>query len=75
MQKKSLTEAKHFTREIRLIIVVSKVRTAEVIKKGVLPIDVSSICIKFENFMQVGCRDQGQHFKCTKYCRKPIILP
>lgn len=55
MEKKPSTEAKHFTREIRLIIVVSKVRTAEVIKEGVLPIDVSSICIKFEEFIQDGC--------------------
>ena len=55
MQKKSLTEAKHFTREIRLIIAVSKVRTAEVMKEGVLPIDMSSISIKFEEFIQDGC--------------------
>ena len=47
----------------------------EIIKMGVVKIDVSSICIKFENFMQAGCRDQGLHHERTVYCRKPIILP
>ena len=30
---------------------------AEIIKMGVVTIGVSSIGIKFENFMQAGCRD------------------
>ena len=29
----------------------------EIIKVGVVTIDVQSIGIKFENFMQAGCRD------------------
>ena len=37
--------------------------------------DVLSIGIKFENFMQAGCRDLGSHHGRTVYCRKPIILP
>ena len=39
-----------------------------------MTIDVLSIGIKFENFMQAGCRDQGLHRGHTVYCRKPIIL-
>ena len=39
----------------------------EIIKVGVVTIDMSSIGIKFENFMQAGCRDQGSHFGLTKY--------
>ena len=35
--------------------------STEMIKVGVVTIDVSSIGIKFENFMQAGCRDQGSH--------------
>ena len=45
------------------------------IKVGVMTIDVSSIGIKFENFMQAGCRDQGAHHRRTVYCQNPIILP
>ena len=48
---------------------------AETIKVGVVTIDMSSIGIKFENFMQAGCRDLGSHHGRTMYCRKPIILP
>ena len=33
----------------------------EIIKAGVVTIDVSSIGIEFENFMQAGCRDLGLH--------------
>ena len=47
----------------------------EIIKVGVVTIEVSSIGIKFENFMQAGCRDFGSHPSRTVYCRKPIILP
>ena len=47
----------------------------EVIKVRVVTIDVSGIGIKFENFMQAGCRDLGLHRRPTVYCRKPIILP
>ena len=47
----------------------------EVIEVQVVTIDMSSIGIKFENFMQAGCRDLGSHRRCTVYCRKPIILP
>ena len=36
---------------------------------------MSSIGIKFENFMQEGCRDLGWHLGRIVYCRKPIILP
>ena len=32
---------------------------SEIIKVVVVPIDMSSIGIKFEEFMQAGCRDQG----------------
>ena len=34
---------------------------------GVVTIDVSSIGIKFENFMQAGCRDQGVYFAPWAY--------
>ena len=44
----------------------------EIIKVGIVTINVLSIGIKFENFMQAGCRDQSG---CTVYCQKPIILP
>ena len=47
----------------------------EIIKVGVVKIDMPSIGIKFENFMQAGCRDLGSHRGRTVYCRKPIILP
>ena len=40
-----------------------------------MTIDVLSIGIKFENFMQAGCKDLGLHRGRTVYCRKPIILP
>ena len=33
----------------------------EIIKVGVVTIDVSSIGTKFENFVQAGCRDLGSH--------------
>ena len=42
---------------------------------GVMTIDMSSIGIKFENFMQAGCRDQGSHHGRNVYCRNPISLP
>ena len=35
--------------------------TTEIIKVGIVTIDVSSIGKKFENFVQVGCRDLGSH--------------
>ena len=41
----------------------------------VLTIDMLHIGIKFENFMQAGCRDQGLHRGRTVYCQKPISLP
>ena len=47
----------------------------EMIRLGVVTIDVSSIGIKFENFMQADCRDQGLHCWRTVYCQKLIILP
>ena len=31
-----------------------------------MTIDVSSIGIKFENFMQAGCRDQGLYLGCAR---------
>ena len=40
-----------------------------------MTIDASSIGIKFENFMQAGCKDQGLRRGRTVYCQKPIILP
>ena len=33
-----------------------------------MTIDVSSIGIKFENFMQAGCRDLGLLRGCTVFC-------
>ena len=48
---------------------------AEMIKVGVVTIDMSSIGMKFENFEQVGCRDQGSHCGHTIHYQKPIILP
>ena len=48
---------------------------AELIKDGVVKVDVSSIGTKFENFVQAGCRDLGSHGSRNVYCRKPIILP
>ena len=41
---------------------------------GVVTIDMSSIGIKFENFMQADCRDQTLYRGRTVYCQKPIIL-
>ena len=40
------------------------------IKVGLVTIDVSSIGIKFKNFLQVGL-----HLGRTLYCQKPIIRP
>ena len=34
---------------------------SDITKVGVVTIDVLSIGIKFEKFMQAGCRDQGLH--------------
>ena len=48
---------------------------SELIKDGVVKVDVSSIGTKFENFVQAGCRDLGLHRSRNVYCRKPIILP
>ena len=48
---------------------------AELIKDGVVKVDVSSIGTKFENFVQAGCRDLGSHRSRNVYCRKPIIVP
>ena len=42
---------------------------AEIIKVGVVTIDMLSIGTKFENFLQAGCRLR------TVYCGKPIIQP
>ena len=39
----------------------------ELIKDGVVKIDVSSIGTKFENFVQAGCRDIGSHRGHTGY--------
>ena len=47
----------------------------ELIKDGVVKVDVSSIGTKFENFVQAGCRDLGSHRSRNVYCQKPIILP
>ena len=47
----------------------------ELIKDGVVKVDVSSIGTKFENFVQAGCRDFGSHRSRNVYCRKLIILP
>ena len=47
---------------------------AEIIKVGVVTIDMLSIGTKFENFVQAGCRDLGLNRGCTVYCRKPIFL-
>ena len=47
----------------------------ELIKDGVVKVDVSSIGTKFEGFVQAGCRDLGSHRSRNVYCRKPIILP
>ena len=33
----------------------------ELIKDGVVKVDVSSIGTKFENFVQAGCRDLSSH--------------
>ena len=37
------------------------IAVTEIIKVGVATIDMLSIGMKFENFMQAGCRDQGSH--------------
>ena len=39
--------------------IFSSVLNSAMIKVGVVTIDMSSIGIKFENFMQAGCMDQG----------------
>ena len=44
----------------------------EVIKVRVVTIDVPSIGIKFENFMQAGCRDLGSQ-PCT--AESPLFCP
>ena len=46
------------------------VKHSAVIFEGIVPIDVLSIGIMFEGFMQADCRDQGahnvlQHFACN----------
>ena len=38
---------------------------SELIKNGVVKVDVSSIGTRFENFVQAGCRDLGLHCGCT----------
>ena len=48
---------------------------AEIIKVGVVTIDVSSIGMKFANFMQADCRDLGSKRGCTLYFWKPKNLP
>ena len=45
---------------------------SEVIKLRVVTIDVLSIGIKFENFMQAGCRDLGSQ-PCT--AESPLFCP
>jgi len=45
---------------------------SEVIKVRVVTVDVSSIGIKFENFMQAGCRDLGSQ-PCT--AESPLCCP
>ena len=37
----------------------------EILKLGVVKIDMPSIGTKFENFVQAGCRDLGLHCECT----------
>ena len=45
---------------------------ADIMKVGVMAIDVLSIGIKFENFMQAGCRDLGSQ-PCT--AKSPLFCP
>ena len=47
----------------------------ELVKDGVVKVDISSIGTKFENFVQAGCKDLGSNRSRNVYCRKPIILP
>ena len=54
---------------------MQRIAVPELIKVGVVKVDVSSIGTNFENFVQAGCRDQGLHRELTMYCQKPIILP
>ena len=44
----------------------------EIVKVGVVTIDVLSIGIKFENFKQAGCRDLGLQ-PCT--AESPLFCP
>jgi len=39
----------------------SFVKYSEIMKVGVVTIDVSNFGIKIEKFMQAGCRDKGSH--------------
>ena len=63
---------RHYPKLYRSYVLIN---ISEIIKVGVVTIDVSSIGIKFENFMQAGCRDLGSHCGGTVYYQKPIILP
>ena len=54
---------------------VETIQIPEMIKVGVVTIDMSIISTKFENFVLAGCRDLGWHCGRTVYCQKPIILP
>ena len=47
----------------------------EIVKVGVVKIDMSSIGTKFENFVQAGCRDLDSHRSRNMNFGKPIILP
>ena len=47
---------------------------SEIIKVGVVTMDMYSIGTKFENFVQAGWRDLGSHCGCTVYCQKPLML-
>ena len=56
-----LATAKTAKHELSQLVAETLLRQSEVIEVQVVTIDMSSIGIKFENFMQAGCRDQGLH--------------
>ena len=66
----------HSIRDVKILKVLKLFWSqAEIIKVGVVTIDMLSIGIKFENFMQAGFRDQGLHCGRTCTTESPLFCP
>ena len=46
---------------LKTSLYLSVILDPELLKDGVVKVDVSSIGTKFDNFVQAGCRDSGSH--------------